>query len=64
MENGPFIEDFPFKKVIFHPYVSLPEGKNGTPQDVGFEAAGLAHDLPHMQLEFVSDILFLLKTPV
>ena len=26
-ENGPFIVDLPIKVVIFHSYVSLPEGK-------------------------------------
>ena len=30
MENGPFIVDFPSKMVIFHSYVTLPEGKNIT----------------------------------
>jgi hypothetical protein len=26
MENGPFIVDLPIEMVIFHSYVSLPEG--------------------------------------
>ena len=26
MENGPFIDDLPITTVIFHSYVSLPEG--------------------------------------
>ena len=31
IENGPFIVDLPMKKmVIFHSYVSLPEGKRFT----------------------------------
>ena len=34
MENGPFILDLPIKMVIFHSYVSLPEGK--WVQRVGF----------------------------
>ena len=33
MENGPFIVDFPIKIVIFHSYVSLPEGKFFTGTD-------------------------------
>ena len=31
IENGPFINDLPIKKVIFRSYVSLPEGR---PADV------------------------------
>ena len=26
MENGPFIDDLAIKELIFHSYVSLPEG--------------------------------------
>ena len=26
MENGPFIDDLAVKRLIFHSYVSLPEG--------------------------------------
>ena len=26
IENGPFIVDLPIKNVVFHSYVSLPEG--------------------------------------
>jgi hypothetical protein len=28
IENGPFINDLPTKKVIFRSYVSLPEGRS------------------------------------
>jgi hypothetical protein len=28
MENGPFIGDLPIQIMIFHSYVSLPEGKH------------------------------------
>ena len=28
IENGPFIVDLPIKVVIFHSYVSLPQGNN------------------------------------
>jgi hypothetical protein len=27
MENGPFIDDLAIKRLIFHSYVSLPDGK-------------------------------------
>ena len=27
MENGPFIDDLAIKRLIFHSYVSLPEGR-------------------------------------
>jgi hypothetical protein len=27
MENGPFVDDYQLKLVIFHSYVKLPEGK-------------------------------------
>ena len=31
IEHGPFIVDLPIKTVIFHSYVSLPEGIIGFP---------------------------------
>ena len=31
IENGPFIVELPMKMVVFHSYVSLPEGTNFSP---------------------------------
>ena len=32
IEHGPFIDDLPIKLVIFHSYVTLPEGNDYHPQ--------------------------------
>ena len=34
MENGPFIVDLPIEMVIFHSYVSLPEGMLTTSKEM------------------------------